>query len=220
MLKSNRPTLQLVISVAGVFAALLCVFLFNNYLLMILSLEVRMLLMPVSQWLLFLVPCIMMILNKEKLYDFGFTKKNLLKQIVIGCAIALAMSAVLTVFPILIGLKNMVGSSNYTAAWQFAYQFLYTTLGVALAEELIFRGYIFHKLLEINNKRWFAILISSSLFGLFHIFSGNLIQLFMTAIIGAFYCICREKIKDCTILSLILAHGIYDALIVLWVSIL
>jgi hypothetical protein len=130
------------------------------------------------------------------------------------------MSLVLTVLPIILGFKDMVGSITYTQVWKFVYQFIYAIFGVALAEELIFRGYIFKKLLEIKNARWFAIIISSVLFGLFHIFNGSIIQVFMTAFIGFLYCIFREKIKGCTLLSLIIAHGVYDATIVLWVSIL
>lgn len=43
-------------------------------------------------------------------------------------------------------------------------------LGVALAEEFVYRGYVFQKLLEIKDSRWFAIIISSITFGLGHIF--------------------------------------------------
>lgn len=103
---------------------------------------------------------------------------------------------------------------------QYNTEIIYAIFGVALAEELIFRGYIFNKLLEIKNHRWFAIIISSVLFGLFHVFSGSITQVLITALLGFLYCIFREKIKGCTLLSIIIAHGVYDALIVLWVSIL
>ncbi|MDD2447710.1 MAG: CPBP family intramembrane metalloprotease [Tissierellia bacterium] len=85
----------------------------------------------------------------------------------------------------------MVGGISYTETWKLVYQFIYGILGVALAEELVFRGYIFHKLLEIRNSRLFAIIISSLLFGLFHIFNGNIIQVFMTAFLGFLFCIFR-----------------------------
>ena len=137
-----------------------------------------------------------------------------------GAVIALAMSAVFTVLPIMLGFKDMVGATSYTKAWQFIYQFGYAILGVALAEELIFRGYIFYKLLKIKDSKWFAIIISSLIFGLFHIFGGSIIQMVMTALLGVIYCVLRERIKHCTTLSLIIAHGMYDALIVLWVAVL
>ncbi len=216
-IKSNAKSLmiQFVISVCGVFVAAFGLWMFNQHLLMSFSLPLRMILMIVTQWLLFIVPGILMIVNKETPGDIGFRKEKILQQIGIGVLLALSMSLVLTVLPIMIGFKDMVGNTTYTQTWQFVYQFIYAILGVALAEELIFRGYIFHKLLVIRNSKLFAIIISSLLFGLFHIFNGNIIQIFMTAFIGFLYCISREKIKGCTLLSLIIAHGVYDAMIVL-----
>lgn len=220
MSKTKQLTLQFILAACGVFAALFMIRLFNQYLLMRFSLVSRMVLMIVTQWLLFLVPGIFMLVQKVRLRDIGFSKEKILKQILIGVLLALTMSAVFTVAPILSGFREMVGSTYYTHVWQFAYEFFYAIFGVALAEELVFRGYLFYKLLEIKNSRWFAIILSSALFGLLHIFSGNLIQVVMTAFIGFLYCILREKFKGCTLLSLIIAHGLYDAMIVLWVALL
>ena len=185
-----------------------------------LSLPLRMILMIVTQWILFLVPGILMIMNKEKISSLGFRKEKVLLQIGIGLLVAISMSLVFTVFPILLGFKDMVGDRSYTKVWIFVYEFIYQILGVALAEELIFRGYIYHKLLEIKDNKWFAIIISSIIFGFFHIFSGNIIQIIMTTFLGIFFCICREKIKGCTLLSLIIAHGVHNGMIRLWDSIL
>ena len=220
MSKAKSSMIQLVIAVCGVFVAIFGLRMFNQHVLMSLSLPLRMILMIVTQWLLFLVPGILMIVNKESLGDISFSKEKILLQIGIGVLLALSMSLALTVLPIMLGFKDMVGSRVYTQTYQFVYQFIYAILGVALAEELVFRGYIFNKLLNINSSKWVAIIISSLLFGLFHIFNGNIIQIFMTAFIGFLYCIFRDRIKDCTLLSLIIAHGVYDAMIVLWVSIL
>lgn len=220
MIKAKPHIIQFIIAVCGVFACVFGIRLFNQYLLMSFPLATRMVLMIVIQWSLFLVPGILMLTQKERFGDFGFTKKNMPQQILIGIVLAVLMSGVLTVLPILLGLKDMVGSTSYTQAWQFIYQFFFAIFGVALTEELVFRGYLFHNLLKIKNSRWFAIIISSVIFGLFHIFSGNLIQIFTTAVIGFIYCMAREKIKGCSILSLIVAHGLYDAMIVLWVAFL
>ncbi|NLN03649.1 MAG: CPBP family intramembrane metalloprotease [Clostridiaceae bacterium] len=193
---------------------------FNQYLLMSFSLPIRMVLMIVTQWLMLIGPGVLMFVNKEKLTDIGFRKDKILVQIGIGIILAIAMSLVLTVVPILLGFKDMVGSIKYTETWKFVYQFIYAITGVALAEEIVFRGYIFSKLLEIKNQRWFAIIVSSLLFGLFHIFNGNIVQVIMTSFLGVLFCLFREKIKGCTLLSLIIAHGSYNAMIVLWVSVL
>lgn len=219
-LKTKSSLIQLFIAICGTFVVVFGLFMFNCYLLMSFSLRLRLILMIVTQWILFLVPAILMIVYKEKLSSMGFKKEEIPLQIGIGVLLAISMSLILTIFPILFGFKDMVGNASYTQTWQFVYEFIYRILGVALVEELVFRGYIFHKLLEIKDSKWFAIIISSLLFGLFHIFNGNIIQIFMTAFIGLIYCIFREKIKGCTLLSLIIAHGVYDAMIVLWVSIL
>ncbi|MGB4588378.1 MAG: type II CAAX endopeptidase family protein [Clostridiaceae bacterium] len=217
-MKTKKLIFELFFAICGVFILLFALTLFNQFLLRTFSLPLRMALMIITQWMLFIVPGILMLANKEKLQTFGFTKENLPRQILIGILIALFMSAILTMLPILLGYRDLVGSTSYTKGWQFTYEFVYRIFGVALVEELIFRGYIFYKLLEIKNSKAFAIIISSLLFGLFHIFSGNLIQVMVTAIIGLLYCLFREKINGCTLLSLIIAHGIYDALIVLWVA--
>lgn len=220
MLKIKTSALPLFIAIAGTVAAMFGLRLFHQSLLMQLSLPLRMILMIITQWLLFLVPGALMIAGGETFGDLGFRKEKILLQIGVGIALAALMSLVLTVLPIALGFKEMVGTTSYTQAWKFIFEFIYSVFGVALAEELVFRGYIFYQLLKIKNSRWFAILVSSALFGLFHIFNGNILQVFMTALIGFILCMFREKIKGCTLLSLIVAHGLYDAMIVLWVSIL
>ena len=218
--KAKSLTAQLIIAICGVFVSVFGLWIFNQHVLMSFSLPIRMIFMIITQWGLFLIPGILMIVNKENLVDIGFRKDKIPLQIGIGVLLAFAMSLVMTVLPILLGLKGMVGSTTYTQVWKFIFQFIYAIFGVALAEELLFRGYIFHKLLEIKNSKWFAIITSSLLFGLFHICNGSIIQFFMTAFLGFLFCIFREKIKECTLLSLIIAHGVYDALIVVWVSVL
>jgi len=218
--KTKTSLIQLLICVLGTFLIDFGIALFNQYILKSISIPLRIVAMFVNQWLLIVPSAILMIVNKEKLSDLGFTKEKIPRQIGIGILLAIAMSLVFTVLPILLGFKNYISNVRYTEVWKFIFEFFNTIFAVALAEELIFRGYIFNKLLEIKNNKWFAIIISSLLFGLFHMFQGNLLQILLTALLGIIFCIFREKIKGCTILSLIFTHGIYDFLIALWVSIL
>lgn len=218
--KAKSSIVHIIIAIFGTFVFVFGLLLFNQHLLMSFSLPLRMFLMIATQWLLFLIPAILMIVNKEKLSSIGLKKERILLQIGIGVLLAVSMSLIFTVIPILLGFKEMVGSKSYTQVWKFVYQFVYSIFGVGLAEELIFRGYIFKELLDIKNDKWFAIIISSVLFGLFHIFNGSIIQVLMTTFLGFLFCIFREKINGCNLISLIIAHGIYDAMIVLWVSIL
>ncbi|NMB44747.1 MAG: CPBP family intramembrane metalloprotease [Clostridiales bacterium] len=214
----RHKIISLIAAISGIFISVYVITIFNRYLLMEFPLGLRMVLMIMVQWLMILAPIIHIKVKGEKVRDYLFIKKNLTQQIKVGIYLGLAMSVVFTIIPILMGLKDMVGSTSYTKPWQFAYEFVYVILGVALAEEFVFRGYIFNKLLEIKNSRWFAIILSSILFGLFHIFNGSLIQVFMTGFIGLVFCIFREKIKDCSLLSLVICHGLYDGLITLLVA--
>lgn len=216
----KQDALQLAIAIMGIFALLFAVILFNRYVLMGLPLAIRAVLLILLQWVPAIVPIAMIVTAKDHLTDLGFARGRMASQIGIGLAIAAAMSLLLTVIPILAGLKDWVGQTFYTQPWQFAFEFVYRILGVAFAEELIFRGFIYSRLLKMGDSVLFAILVSSALFGLFHIFGGNIVQVIMTAFIGVFWCLCREKIKNCTTLSLIIAHGVYDALIVLWCAVL
>ena len=81
-------------------------------------------------------------------------------------------------------------------------------------------GFVYEKIVRICKSDVIAIIGSSVLFGVFHLFGGNIFQMLLTGCIGAFFCFCRLKIKNCSTLSLIIGHGVYDALITVWASIL
>lgn len=130
------------------------------------------------------------------------------------------MSLVLTLVPHLVGFGAYADNGKrYIHLWQFAYEFLYCIAAVGLVEEFIFRGFIYNKIKKISGNDMAAVIVSSVLFGLFHILNGSIVQMIMTALLGVLWCLCRLKIKNCTLLSLIIAHGIYDALITVFASI-
>ncbi|MDR3552837.1 MAG: CPBP family intramembrane metalloprotease, partial [Clostridia bacterium] len=118
MSRTKHSVIQLIIAICGVFAALFGLRLFNLNLLMKFPLPSRMVLMIVTQWALFLVPGILMIVKKESFRDLGFKKEKIPQQILIGVLIACLMSAIFTVLPILLGFKALVGSTSYTQAWK------------------------------------------------------------------------------------------------------
>jgi hypothetical protein len=148
--------------------------------------------------------------DKESLKDIGFSKENIPLQILFGAVVAIGSLLVFIVLPALFGIQmGYVGSLDI---FSNLIEFVCIILGVALVEEIVFRGHLYKKLLDVNNSKWFAIIISSVLFGLFHFLGGNIIQIVVTAIMGLYWCICREKIKHCTLLSLIIAHALHNAI--------
>lgn len=220
MKNRTKNILLLLMAVIAEFAVLIGLILFQQNILMNFSLPIRAILIIVVQWALLIVPVVFMLWKKMHLKDIGFNDKYIIKQILTGLAIAVVMSLAFTVVPILLGFKDFVGNATYTKPWQFVYQFVYMTIGVALAEEVFYRGFLFKYLLDLNDSKWFAIIISSLIFGLSHIFNGNIIQVYTTFLLGIFFCLCREKIKNCSLLSLIIAHGFHNSLITLLVALL
>lgn len=207
----------LVIGYLGSTLALFGLVMFNSYLLMSIPLVARMVAMIVLYWLVALVPAVIMLVDKEKLSDYGFSAEKIPLQIVVGVIIGVLMSVVLTLIPHLAGYGEYFNSGNdYNQPWQFVYEFIYCIIAVGFVEEFIFRGFIFSRVKSLGRNNIVAVIVSSVLFGFFHIFGGNPLQIFTTALIGAFFCLCRLKIKNCTLLSLIIAHGVYDALITVW----
>lgn len=220
-MNKKKEWIGLMIGFLGAMFGLYGVVSFNQYVLMALPLGVRMVSMPLIYWLIAVLPIIVMKIQRDKLTDYGFNKSKIGVQIIVGILIGIAMSLILTLIPHLFGFGEYVDSGKrYLYLWQFIYEFIYSILVIGFVEELVFRGFVYEKIKRISQNNLVAIISSSVLFGVFHLFSGNIVQMIMTACIGAFWCFCRLKIKNCSLLSLIIAHGVYDALITVWASIL
>ena len=220
MEKNSKKTewAGLIIGIIGIFSCLFGLVMFNRYVVMLIPLIPRMLTLILSYWIIAAVPILVMIFSKDKLSDLGFSKEKIGLQILIGILLGIGMSLVLTLVPHLAGFGSYVDNGyRYKYLWQFIYEFVFCTASVAAVEELCFRGFVFSKIKKISDKDIIAIIVSSVLFGLFHIASFNIAQLIITTLLGVFWCICRKYIKNCTTLSLIICHGIYDAMITVWV---
>lgn len=217
MKEQNKLIIQIVIGFLGVVAGLLGLQAFNQYLLMGLPLIWRMVIMIAVYYPIALAPFCIAKVNKDRWSDFGFSKEKLGHQAMIGLLIAACMSFVFTVIPHLAGRSDWVNNNHrYSYIWQFLYDFVYYILAVGLVEEFVFRGFFYKKFNTLFGSTTGAVIGSSVLFGLFHFLGGNILQILGTGILGVIWCICKLKIKHCTLLSLIIAHGVYDALITVW----
>ncbi len=209
---------SLIIGYLGSILGLFGVICFNQYdVLMSLPLRVRMISMIAVYWLIALIPSIVVFVNKEKLLPYIFDRNQIVKQIVLGVLIGLTISVVFTLIPHLFGFGEYVSrGNNYQYLWQFIYDFFYFIFAVGFVEEFVFRGFVYEKIKVISQNTITAIIISSVAFGIFHIFNGSIIQAVMTSFLGIIFCLFKLKIKNCTVLSLAIAHGVYDALITVW----
>lgn len=219
-MRKNKEWISLATGLIGVIVGVYGVVSLNQMVRM-LPLGIRMISVILAYWLIAVLLIIVMLLGRDKLADYGFTKEKVGSQIVVGILLGIAMSLVLTLIPHFIGFGgNVDNGKRYEYAWQFVYEFCYCIVSVSCVEEFVFRGFVYEKIRRISQRDMIAVIGSSALFGAFHFLGGNVVQMIMTACIGAFFCLCRLKIKNCTIVSLIIAHGIYDALITVWASML
>ena len=220
MSKRNEVIL-LILGYLGAFAGCFGVNMFNQYLLMSFPTIVRMALMIITYWLIALVPLIIILVTKNKDGILGISKKDIGMQILIGIAAGLVISSAYVLVPYFLGFGAFVDNgSRFTKLWQFSYELFYFIVAVGAVEEIVFRGFVYSKIKNIFSNEWAAMIVSSVLFGFFHILIGNIVQVCFTTIIGFIFCLVRYKFKKCSMLSLILLHGVYDFMIVLYSSLL
>ena len=219
-MKKKNLIVEIVIGIAWSVLALWGVICFNSYILMSLPLLQRMLLSIVLYLCMAIGPLLIKILAGDTWADYLFSREKLGAQILTGIGIGIVMSLVLTLPLFLTGHGEWSDNGkHYEFMWQFMYEIVYCVGAVALTEEFIFRGFLYQKLHALSGSNVAAALISSVAFGLFHIFGGSIVQVVMTTLIGLALCIVRRKVRNCTTLSLIIGHGLYDFLITVWVNV-
>lgn len=137
------------------------------------------------------------------------------KQYLIGAGIALALSGAIAIIPALCGV-SLVGNHMDFSWFSLVYDFLFFMLIIGPVEELIFRVYLQDAFVSIFSRcKWIGVILAALLFGLWHLFNGNLFQMLFTFGIGLVFGFAKYKIKDCTYISVAFGHGLYDFLITL-----
>lgn len=140
--------------------------------------------------------------------DYGFKSW---KSYCIGALIATVLVLFLDVIPVLLGQYD--ASHTDFVLWSFIRQFFYYILIIGPVEELIFRVYIQDTIVELLSKyKWLGVLAASILFGLWHLFSGGLIQALSAIVAGCVFGFCKYYIKNCMYTGVAVAHGLYDVL--------
>lgn len=140
----------------------------------------------------------------------GFTRARPARQVIAGILLAVLLLLLVVGVPALVGAEvgGIVGAGQNTL-W-FA---LVSSLTVGVAEELMFRGYLLGRLRIALASRVGAIIVSSVLFGLLHLVSGDIVQVLVTACIGALLATARVVWPSCSLASVIVAHVLYDAIL-------
>lgn len=134
------------------------------------------------------------------------------RQYLIGTVIALALSVVIAIIPALCGF-SLIGNHADFSWFTLTYDFLFYLLIIGPVEEFIFRVYLQDTFVSFFEKnKWLGVVITSFLFGLWHIINGNIIQVLFTFGIGLVFGFAKYKIKDCGYIGVAFGHGLYDFL--------
>ena len=137
------------------------------------------------------------------------------KQYLIGAGIALALSSAIAIIPALCGV-SLVGNHMDFSWFSLVYDFLFCMLIIGPVEELIFRVYLQDGFISFfQHRKWFGVILTALLFGLWHLINGGIIQVLFTFGIGLAFGFAKYKIKECSYISVALGHGLYDFLITL-----
>lgn len=155
------------------------------------------------------------ILEKGNASSLGFQKEKVIKQIKIGLFLAMFLISVFVLIPLLFGInKTDLLPHKAKNIGIMIYEVMHRLFFVGVGEELIFRGYLYTKFKNLTKSGVTTVIITSILFGFWHIIlSGSIAQVIVTTIIGLLFGFARLKIKDCSITSVSIAHGLYDALL-------
>jgi membrane protease YdiL (CAAX protease family) len=146
-----------------------------------------------------------------------FSAKHLLEQIKIGVLLGMALVAVFSLLTVLLArltktrLSNMTATRTETGS-QLRFGIIYTLIFVGPDEEIVFRGYFLSLFLAATGSAIFAVTLSTAMFAAIH-YSGrdSWSRVGIAVVIGVIFATALLKIPDCTILSVALAHGLFDA---------
>lgn len=101
-------------------------------------------------------------------------------------------------------------------SWEIMWFFFYYAVVVAVTEEFVFRIYFQGELtLILGRAGWLAPFISAVLFSLAHVPQGYIENVYIAFGGGLILGYARYFIKGYSFISLILAHGLYDFLLVM-----
>lgn len=194
--------------------------LFNQNVLGNLSSILRLPCMMILYWFIALILGIVMKLSGDKLNSYGFTGNRLYQVLLLP----LSCHFFFTFLPHIIGMGNYVDNGRrYRYFWQYLFEFAYCIVSVSAVEEFVFRGVIYYKIKKIGGREWIGMdrnrLLLRTVWSVPYLPGQSDPNCYDRSSRHCF-CLLRLKIRGFTTLSLILAHGIYDALISVWASIL
>lgn len=171
---------------------------------------------PIFYVLLTIIPFIAGKITDNHLGPLIFKKEDILKQLAAGLYVFSISAMILTAVSLTVGdYKYFLIGPKQTDIILIIYNIFFYILFVGTSEEILFRGYFMQRIEAISGSKKISVVLSAIIFGLWHFPGGNnFVQVFITTVLGAFYGISLYKVKYCSVLSLIIAHGLYNIYII------
>lgn len=209
---------SLVLEITAVYAAVLLIVVFTSDIVSLGgSVPVKMLLTVGAFAVMTAVPLAVCRIRKISFSALGFSKNKVGLQLLISLGIFAVTISAAVLLPLFLGFdKADVLSFKSSSIVVLVFYILFDIICVGFGEEFVFRGYMYSRLKTASGSDWKAIAVSSVLFGLMHFpNTRNVMNVVSTAALGFLYAFCRHKLKNCTVLTLSVAHGLHDAAITL-----
>ncbi|MFW9902488.1 MAG: lysostaphin resistance A-like protein [Candidatus Thorarchaeota archaeon] len=122
--------------------------------------------------ILYLIVTQIVLLEGIFLTEFGLKREQLVKNVILGCIIALIDISMMTIIniliPVIIQGPTVLSSLETFDITQFI-TFPWQLIAVGISEELFFRGYFFTKFRKSGKSFWHSAVITSFVFMIFHI---------------------------------------------------
>lgn len=159
-----------------------------------------------------LPPVVGFVIQKRKLKDVFKFNRHFWKY---SLVMLLITSSVATGYTLLFYYFNPVDTGDMEFQMPKAYTIIYylvtDILVTGLLEEFVFREFVLGTLNEIIGRKGVPeAVLSAVIFGLIHLVNGNWEQVVFATFLGLVLGITKQKFKDCTFLSCVLAHGMYN----------
>lgn len=166
-------------------------------------------------WLPALPAIVILIIRRDRLVTLRPTKRGLPAQLITGIVLGILVFAAthgLLYLLDALGIITFTPAKSEISLFNSLYKLAYFLIAIGASEEFLSRCFFYEKFKRVFKTDRAAVLGSSLLFALLHIINGyaNLVFIFIIAIVFAAL---RLKLKSCTLISLIVMHGVYDWLI-------
>jgi membrane protease YdiL (CAAX protease family) len=178
---------------------------------------VRMILRPLVYILLIGIPLILSRIMKNPIHTLGFRKDELIKQVLSGVGVFVAIELVFTIAVFALGdSKYILLPLKETRIGMIIYSIFSAMICAGMGEETLFRGYFMELIRTLTDSDTWAIVAPALMFGLWHFPSGqDFLQVIITALLGAIFGFARVRIKNSSTLSVGIAHGLHDIYILI-----